>query len=609
MPLNLALWGINTPRHPPAGYPVDSTILPSVSRYKGSRWTVTTIKALININMVLQTLDNEHQRGHSFSPGEDVIPQKTQRQADFTSNWSIPAANGSPRSLLKTKQSPYNLSQSIPYSKLASVFEDLDRQCQERSSKIESVAKQALQAQLNAWIASREKLYLAQLRDASEHFRKTTLAVLKQRQAAEYSQALINEKVKFADEHYSILKEVQDERDQLVQRRTELERQMEEAAALARSKEDHLVEENSSRELTMRINVTDNREVSENELMSFETEIKHGKKELAAAVQARDEALESLEIALSLQQKAVSESQSLKTKYEDDEMAWKRDIAAKEEKLKEFETAAEGACAKISSLKAELHAVGLKLSAQEENSNKLSQSEKNILIERAEVAEAAAATAEEAKKELERCAAAAEVARTAAVSQASHLHCRLEELIKENTSLQRGMAAAEEAVQAACTAEKATAADRAGLVEKVTATKEALATHRAAISQLECQLKEERTHRERLQTIAQNAAALQTEAAAWEEKTLRHAEDTRLRLAAAVRDIEAVCLAARALGQSSANNTKYSAPLLDTIRESEDHATEAAAWLREAQIEGKALASSAPYCPSPSSSSSEYIAE
>jgi hypothetical protein len=551
----------------------------------------------------LETLEKAYQMGKSLSPGEDVIPQKVQRQADFTSDWSLPATNGSPLSPLKMKQSPQTVFQRIPYSKLASVFEDLDRQCQERSSKIESDAREALKTQIDAWIAYREKLYFAQLRDASEHFRKTTLAVVQQRQAAEYSQALANEKIKFADENYLKLKEVQDERDQLVQRRIELERQMKEAAALVgqRSKEDHLVEENSSREVTIKLNVKDNREVSESESRPLETEVKPGKEKLLAAVQARDEALESLEIARSLQQKAVSESQLLKTTYEDNEIAWKRDIAANEQKLKEFEAAAEGAWAKISSLKAELQAAHCKLTAQEENGNKLSQKERNILIERAEVAEAAAAAADEAKKELERCVAAAEVARKAADSQAFNLRRRLDELIKENKALQRGMAAAEEAVQAACTVEKATAADRAGLIEKVTATKEALATHRAAISQLEYQLKEERTHRKTLQTIAENATTLQTEAAAWEEKTLRHAEDTRLRLAAALRDIEAVCIAARALGKSSASNTKYSAPLLHTIKEREDHATEAAAWLREAQIEGEALASSAPYCPSSSS--------
>ncbi|KAH7623554.1 hypothetical protein Ndes2526B_g01999 [Nannochloris sp. 'desiccata'] len=549
----------------------------------------------------LESLGNAHQRGKPLSRGEDVIPQKTQQQGDFTSNWSIPATHGSPNIPIQTKQSPHTVSQRSAYSKLASVFEDLDRQCQERSSKVESNAKEALRTQLTAWIKSRETLYLAQLRDASEHFRKTTIAVVKQRQAAELSQALVNEKVKFADEYHSKLKEVQYERDQVVQRRLELVRQMEEAAAALvgrRSKEDHLVEENSSREVNMQNNVTDNREVSGNGIMPFKMEANHGKEELAAAVQARDEALESLEIARNLQQKAVSESRSLKQKYEDGKRSWERDIAAYEQSLKEFETAAEGACAKISSLKAELKAVQFKLTAQEENDNKLSESERNMLVERAAVAEAAAAAAEEAKKELERCSAAAEVARTAADSQAFHLRHRLEELIKENSALQRGMVAAEEAVQAACSAEKATAADRAGLVEKVTATKEALATHRAAISQLEIQLKEERTQREALKTVAQNAAMLQIKAAAWEEKTLRHAEDTRLRLAAALRDIEAVCLAARALGQFSASNTKYSAPLFHTIKESEDHAAEAAAWLREAQIEGKALASSAPYCSS-----------
>jgi hypothetical protein len=451
------------------------------------------------------------------------------------------------------KHNPAAEPERTSYSKLISVFEDLDRQCQERSSKIASEAKEALGTQLTTWITSREKLYLTQLRDASEQFRKTTLAAVKERQAAEYSQALANEKAKFADEYYVKLREIHDEREQFVQRRIELARQMEEAAATARQ---HSVEEETGSKaaveanneqheaITMQIHVADNTNRFENEIEAADKEARDAKKELAAAVFAH-----------------------------------------------------EGALSEISSLKTELQAVHLKL-AQEEKKENLSDTERTTLIERAEVAEAAAMAAVEAKKELERCTAAAQVARTAAESQASHLRHRLEELIKENNTLQTGMLAAEEAVRAASTSEKATAADRAVLVEKLAATKEALATHRAAITQLESQLKQERTHSEKLQTIAESAAALQTEAAAWEEKTLRHAEDTRLRLAAALRDIEAVCLAARALGQcSSSTNSKFTAPLLHTIKETEENAADAASWLRRAQIEGKTLASSAPFCP------------
>jgi hypothetical protein len=545
-----------------------------------------------------ETQINTRQRAHSLSHGEDGIPQKIQRQAEFTSNWSIPATHGSPSVLLKTKQSPNVETERIPSSKLVSVFEDLDRQCQERSSRIEAEAKEALRTQLTAWIRSREKLYLTQLRDASEQFRKTTLEAVEQRQAAEYSQALAHEKAKLADEYHNKLKEAQDEREQLVQRRMDLVRQMEEAAGVAgpryTGENSHSLEVHSQqKEIALQINIAENLDELNSKIKAAEEQAQHAREELAAAVHARDQALESLENAKFLQQTTILESKTLEMQYNKEKIVWQQTIDAKESKVEEFKTVAEGARAEISSLKAELQAVQLKLAAQGEA--KLSETERNTLLERAETAEAAATAAEEAKKELERCIAAAEVARTAAESQASNLRHRLEGLLKENSALQKSMIAAGEAVRVASTTEKASAADRAALLKKVAETKDALATHRAAITQLESQLKEERTHRESLQVIAQNAETLQIEAAAWEEKTLRHAEDTRLRLAAALRDIEAVCLAARALGQSSSsNNKKYTAPLLHTIQESEENAAEATVWLREAHLEGKALASSAP---------------
>jgi hypothetical protein len=547
-------------------------------------------------------LESPHPRAHSISNGEDVIPQKIQRQAESTSNWSIPATHGSPSIPLKMKQSPNVDSQRIPHSKLMSVFEELDRQCRERSSKIESDAKEALRTQLSSWVRSREKLYLAQLREVSEQFRKTTLAAIKERQAAELTRAIADEKAKFADEYHLKLKEVQEEREQLVQRRLELLRQMEEAIAMAgqlskdENKSNLNVQNSQHREVTMQINVSENKDVLENEIRVAKKEARQAKEELVAAVQARDEAFESLENVRSLQEKAVLESINLQEQYKRYRTVFEQEREAKDQKLKQLKSAAEGARVEISSLKAELQAVQLKLYEQGKGGHNLSEMEANMLIERAEAAEAAAAAAEEAKEELERCTADAEVARTAAESQASHLRHRLEELIKENNALQRGMLAAEEAVRAASTSEKATAADQAALAQKLDATKEALATHRAAISQLESHLNTERTNREALQTIAQNAATLQTEAAAWEERTLRHAEDTRLCLAAALRDIEAVCLAARALGQSSSSssNAKYTGPLLCVIKESEENAKEATTWLKEAQIEGKALAISAP---------------
>ena len=520
-----------------------------------------------------QSMDVSHERNYSLSM--DGI-DRDQGEDTARGGWSIPAHH-SPVQHPKLQREDSFHNKQLPYDKLLAVFATLDRQCSERCLNLERETLEALRTMLERWLKARERLYTAQLSDSLDHFQRTALAAAEK----QHKHLISQEKAKLAEEHYAKLQQMAQEREHLVQRRLEILRHMETAAPLVDIKQS-VAEAVAAATVALhpplpfpveKIKPPRIIMVSASVQASLETE-EDDDTENAAAV-ARADSQRCLIEAQALQRQIAAQIENRRVYEEELERNWN-------DKLHDKEVAAKAAAAEVTTLRTELSAVGMRL--QEEFV--LGEKERSALLERVRVAEAAAHAASASKEEFSRCSRAAEGALELARSQTAVLRKRVEELIRQNSALKRGMEAANEAVRSATTAERASATDREAALVQLKSAKEALDAHRAAVQELQLKVSRVESTERKLQEAAARAAAMEAQAAAWEERALQQCEDVRVRFAAALRDVAAVCAAAKALGEAGPS---CAGPLLATINEVEGNAEKTAVWLAEAAAAEKIL--------------------
>ena len=680
------------------------------------------------------------QRARTLSEAKIAIKSDGNQRFDEPLNWSIPTHQGQYKESEAAGKQPHGISDRFSYAQLLSVFSDLDQQCQERCLKIEDEVLEALRTRFEAWIHARERLYAAQLKEDSQHFRNTALVEMEERCAAEHRQGMANEKAKLAEEYYAKMRELNAEKDELAQRRIEVLREMEhavqgctakstqhlvmvpfenaaeerespdviaahkearrcleeakalrdEAATRAETREAlHLQEkkrwqaELELKDKELKIKKEDARRTLEEirilrqqaademeqvqqqrlaekakwetKLESKNQEIEMKEKEVKTKIKELgnkdkelrrkgEDAMRCLDEARALRQDAVADAKSREEFYKEEEKRWRielelkeheirnkeedarrcleevrvlrgqtaaeatrkenqhmeekemwqaeihardKELKTKETLLQQHKAALDAATSRASTLRSELHSLELKY--QEESS--LHQSETATLRERLTAAESAAWAANKAKEEATRCLRAADEARDAANDQTKLSKHRVQILRKENSALQKGFEAAEKTVKTITAAEKSKASEHAAAIAELETTLAALAAHRADVTDLEARLGESQRKERAMRKATESAAALGVAAAAWEERALQHTEDLRLRFAAALRDVDAVCSAAKALGTAGPS---CAGPLLEAVGRAEENAHKSVIWLTGAVTASKELHKDAP---------------
>ena len=449
---------------------------------------------------------------------DDMASYKCKRQTldKKESSWYIPANT-------TTNHHPLSSFTNRVQSSVQATLTLLEANCRQQCERIENEVHEEVLESHRRWVEERKALYEAQLEQQAQRCRR------------EYCQALAVEKARFAQEKCALMKHLCETRDE-VSRLRGLESQWQREG---RIQQESMALQDGRRITKIRAEEHVKVLKNENRVLKIQVEECKRRAEDAHAALSRHKAHQAKEA-------AMQESEICQLHARD--ISNSAIVNVLKQRERELEETVAAVHAEKQAMQHDRGLLCLKIGRLEDG---MQETEGRLMQQLSAACESRDAAERRASLLADACGTA--------TAKSDQLAVKVEHLLRENGALTRGMETSEEAVRQARAAEQWAKEQQKHLVCELESIKTDCSTLTSSHRALDRELSQ---CNERIRSLTTSLST----AIANQENALQQTEETRLLLGIAIREAEAVCNGARALGTAGPS---CAAPLVAVVQETE----------------------------------------